>query len=192
MHTTIASSNTTAQLTEGPGSTQAAASKKTKKGFSASSRWTMAKGRTPAMHWGILCAKGTWSDSMGQGLLRAIASLLYLPGIVPVFTLLGDRMFQSNRHPHQRTTTSYPPRTHMEERKYIYSLPFKHYDWKAGYRRLLRWWEQKCESINGWIAIPMVRCGILCCKHSEDLFLCMLNISDSGLLNEDLICWVGS
>ena len=32
----------------------------------------------------------------------------------------------------------------------------------------------------------------LCCKHSEDVFYaCRISLI-SGLLNEDLICWVGS
>ena len=55
----------------------------------------MAKARTPAMHWGIVCAKvlTAWARAcFEQG---ALASLLYLPGIVSVFTLPGDRMFQS-------------------------------------------------------------------------------------------------
>ena len=46
----------------------------------------MAKARASTMHW--LWARACFE----QG---ALASLLYLPGIVPVFTLPGDRMFQS-------------------------------------------------------------------------------------------------
>ena len=49
-----------------------------------------------------------------------------------------------------------------------------------------------CESINGWIAIPMVRCGICAVSTLRMCFYaCRISLI-SGLLNEDLICWVGS
>ena len=49
-----------------------------------------------------------------------------------------------------------------------------------------------CESINGWIAIPMVRCGICAVSTLRMCFYARRISLISGLLNEDLICWVGS
>ena len=52
--------------------------------------------------------------------------------------------------------------------------------------------DMACESINGWIAIPMVRCGICAVSTLRMCFYaCRISLI-SGLLNEDLICWVGS
>ena len=52
--------------------------------------------------------------------------------------------------------------------------------------------DASCESINGWIAIPMVRCGICAVSTLRMCFYaCRISLI-SGLLNEDLICWVGS
>ena len=62
--------------------------------------------------------------------------------------------------------------------------------------RIMHYWLRQrlsnCESINGWIAIPMVRCGICAVSTLRMCFYaCRISLI-SGLLNEDLICWVGS
>ena len=49
-----------------------------------------------------------------------------------------------------------------------------------------------CESINGWIAIPKVRCGICAVSTMKMCFYaCRISLI-SGLSNEDLICWSDS
>ena len=71
---------------------------------------------------------------------EALSSLLYLPGIVPVFPCPGIECSKAQvSTPMCNDQLSF---THMEEQKCIWRLPFKHYDCKVGYRWLQRWREQ--------------------------------------------------
>ena len=68
----------------------------------------MAKTRTPAMHWGILCPKGIQSDSMDQSLFRARSSCvspIFTRNCARIYSALGSNV-PKYRYPHQRATTS--------------------------------------------------------------------------------------